>query len=129
MGLTQAEMAERIGMTRNSVARMERGEMIVTPPMALLISFVAREAGVERRRQRPRVLETMKARDWGLVETAVRVGVSNKTLAKILDGKIPKRLDALYRILDGLKIPIEEALINASTYQTKERPKLYLVSR
>ena len=31
----------------NSVARMERGEMIVTPPMALLISFVARVAGVD----------------------------------------------------------------------------------
>jgi hypothetical protein len=55
MGLTQAQMGERIGMTGNSVARMERGGkggMIITPPMALLISFVAREAGVERRRQR-----------------------------------------------------------------------------
>jgi transcriptional regulator with XRE-family HTH domain len=47
MGLTQYEFADRVKMTRNSVARMERGEMIVTPPMALLISFVAREAGVD----------------------------------------------------------------------------------
>jgi transcriptional regulator with XRE-family HTH domain len=69
----------------------------------------------------------MKARGWGLVETAVRVGVSNKTLAKILDGKLPKRLDALYRVLDGLKIPIEEALIDASSHQTKERPRLYVL--
>jgi hypothetical protein len=52
MGLTQVELAERLRVASNSVARMERGEMIVTPPMALLISFVAREAGVERCRQR-----------------------------------------------------------------------------
>jgi DNA-binding XRE family transcriptional regulator len=42
MKLKQYEFAELIKMTRNSVARMERGEMIVTPPMALLISYVAR---------------------------------------------------------------------------------------
>jgi transcriptional regulator with XRE-family HTH domain len=47
MGLTQAEFAERVGMTGNSVARIERGAMIVTRSMELLISFVAREAGVE----------------------------------------------------------------------------------
>jgi hypothetical protein len=75
-----------------------------------------------------RILEAMKARDWGLVATAVNVGVSNKTLAKILDGRLPKRLDALYRVLDGLKIPIEEVLINASSHQTEKRPRLYLVS-
>jgi transcriptional regulator with XRE-family HTH domain len=47
LGLTQAGFAERLRITRNSVARMERGEMIVTPPMELLISYVAREAGVD----------------------------------------------------------------------------------
>ena len=47
MGLTQAELAERLKIAGNSVARMDRGEMIVTPPMALLISFVARVAGVD----------------------------------------------------------------------------------
>jgi transcriptional regulator with XRE-family HTH domain len=47
MELTQYEFADRVKMTRNSIARMERGEMIVTPPMALLISYVAREAGVD----------------------------------------------------------------------------------
>jgi transcriptional regulator with XRE-family HTH domain len=52
MGLTQAELAEKLKIARNSVARMESGRMIITPPMALLISFVAQEAGVERRRQR-----------------------------------------------------------------------------
>ena len=47
MGLTQAELAEMLKMARNSVARMESGRMIITPPMELLISFVAREAGVD----------------------------------------------------------------------------------
>jgi transcriptional regulator with XRE-family HTH domain len=47
MGLTQAELTEKLKMARNSVARMESGRMIITPPMALLISFVAGEAGVD----------------------------------------------------------------------------------
>jgi transcriptional regulator with XRE-family HTH domain len=47
MGLTQAELAERLKIARNTVARMERELQAITPPMALLISFVAREAGVE----------------------------------------------------------------------------------
>jgi DNA-binding XRE family transcriptional regulator len=47
MGLTQVELAERLRIARNSVVRMENGQMIVTPPMELLIGFVAREAGVE----------------------------------------------------------------------------------
>ena len=47
LGLTQAEFAAKIAMTGNSVARMERGEMIVTPPMELLIGYVAREAGFD----------------------------------------------------------------------------------
>ena len=47
MGLTQAEFADRLKMARNSVVRMERGQMIITPPMKLLITYVAREAGVE----------------------------------------------------------------------------------
>lgn len=47
MGLTQKQLAARLKMAGNSVARMERGEMIVTPPMELLIQYVAREAGVD----------------------------------------------------------------------------------
>jgi len=50
MGLTQDGLADRLKVSSNSVARMERGEMIVTPPMALLISYVARD--YERARQR-----------------------------------------------------------------------------
>jgi transcriptional regulator with XRE-family HTH domain len=47
MGLTQAELADRLKIARNTVARMERSLQAITPSMALLISFVAREAGVE----------------------------------------------------------------------------------
>jgi|SRR5262245_52568937 len=47
IGLTQAQFAERIRVSRVSVARMETGLMIVTPPMELLIQYMAREAGVE----------------------------------------------------------------------------------
>jgi len=47
MGLTQAELAERLKIARNTVARMERELQAITPSMALLISFVAREAGVD----------------------------------------------------------------------------------
>jgi transcriptional regulator with XRE-family HTH domain len=47
LGLTQVGLAERLRISRNSVARMETGAMIVTPPMELLIQYVAREAGVD----------------------------------------------------------------------------------
>jgi hypothetical protein len=47
--------------------------------------------------------------------TAAKVGVNNKTLTKILNGEMPRRLDAFYRVIDGLKIPIEEALLYGST--------------
>ena len=47
MGLTQAQVGERLKLTGNGVARMERGEVLITEPMALLISYVAREAGVD----------------------------------------------------------------------------------
>ena len=46
MDLTQAELAERLKVARNSVARMENGRQAITASMELLISFV-REAGVD----------------------------------------------------------------------------------
>ncbi|MDP2601898.1 MAG: helix-turn-helix transcriptional regulator [Deltaproteobacteria bacterium] len=50
MKVTQVEFAAKIGMAGGSVARMERGVMIITPSMALLISYVAKEAGVDPQR-------------------------------------------------------------------------------
>ena len=75
----------------------------------------------------PRIVEAMKAHGWGVVGTCVNCGVNNKTLAKVLRGDVPRRLDALYRLLDGLKIPIEEALIGG-THKTAQRSRLHVVS-
>ena len=47
MGLFQAQLGERLRLTGNSIARMERDEVAITPPMELLISYVARDAGVD----------------------------------------------------------------------------------
>jgi transcriptional regulator with XRE-family HTH domain len=73
-----------------------------------------------------RILEAMEARRWGIAATAVNCGMNNKTVTKILDGEIPSRLDALYRLCDGLKISIQEALI-VPTSKVPPRP-LYVVS-
>jgi transcriptional regulator with XRE-family HTH domain len=71
-----------------------------------------------------RILQAMKKNGWGVAATCVNCGMNNKTLKHILEGKVPRRLDALYRLMDGLKIPIEEAIINGA-HQTA---KLHLVS-
>src|SRR5689334_11414827 len=55
MGLSQAAMGDCLRLTGNSIARMERDEVTITPSMELLIGYVAREAGVDsahRRRSR-----------------------------------------------------------------------------
>jgi hypothetical protein len=72
----------------------------------------------------PRILAGMKANGWWVAATCVNCGMNNKTLAKILNGTVPRRLDAFYRLCDGLKIPIQEALIGG-THQTT---RLHLVS-
>jgi transcriptional regulator with XRE-family HTH domain len=47
LGLTQVALAQRLGVTRNTVVRMEFGGQAITPSMELLIGYVAREAGVD----------------------------------------------------------------------------------
>ena len=77
----------------------------------------------------PRILQAMKAKGWGVQATCAFVGVNNKTLKKILDGKVPTRLDAFYRLIDGLNVPISEAVINhGGAYQKTEGPRLRVVS-
>lgn len=73
----------------------------------------------------PRILEAMKKNRWGVAATCVNVGINNKTLKKILNGEIPRRLDAFYRLIDGLKIPMQEALIHGGAYKTA---RLHVVS-
>jgi lambda repressor-like predicted transcriptional regulator len=66
----------------------------------------------------PRILEAMQKNGWGIAAACVNLGVNNKTLKKILNGQVPKRLDAFYRVIEGLEIPIQEALIHGSSHQT-----------
>jgi transcriptional regulator with XRE-family HTH domain len=40
LGLTQKQMAERVGVHSNSLARMERDEMTISEPVARLIPLL-----------------------------------------------------------------------------------------
>jgi len=63
----------------------------------------------------PRIIEAMREKGWGVRDTCANCGVNNKTLSSVLAGKVPKRLDALYRLLAGLGITSQEALINGGS--------------
>jgi transcriptional regulator with XRE-family HTH domain len=43
LGLTQAEMAERVGVAPNTVARWERGEIVIREPIARLIQSMSQQ--------------------------------------------------------------------------------------
>lgn len=45
LGITQEAFAERIGVTKNTVARWERNEMAIREPMARLIQRLEEEGG------------------------------------------------------------------------------------
>ena len=70
-----------------------------------------------------RIIAAMNHAGWGVKDTCINCGLNNKTLAKILKGEIPRRLDAFYRLCAGLKIPVEHALINGS----RTAPNLTLI--
>lgn len=72
-----------------------------------------------------RFLIAMEAKHYTLVAAAANCGVSTRTLARVLRGEWPERLDAFWRVARGLDIPIEEAIINARPFKTKG---LHLVS-
>ena len=65
----------------------------------------------------------MSRQGWGVHDTCVNCSMNNKTLAKILKGEMPHRIDAFYRLCEGLKIPVEQALINGTSAQ----PNLTLI--
>ena len=54
LGLTQAAMAARLGVSGNTVARWERDEVRITEPVARLIAFVAGSAAKPTGRRRTR---------------------------------------------------------------------------
>ena len=75
MGLKQSELAERLGITTSSEARMEQGVFVITKPMALLIGYVAGEAGVDVAHSgRRRGATESKAADRGRPRDSVRKG-------------------------------------------------------
>lgn len=50
LGLTQAALAEKIGVTKNSVARWEREELGMREPVAKLIRLLARGVDTQNRK-------------------------------------------------------------------------------
>jgi len=52
LGLTQVELAERVGITANSVARQERGEIGISEPVALLVRLAAKTCRPRRKSRR-----------------------------------------------------------------------------
>jgi transcriptional regulator with XRE-family HTH domain len=74
-----------------------------------------------------RILQVMVSKQLKIRDVCAMCGVHNKTFAKILRGEFPRRIDAFYRVVNGLGIPFEEAII-APTHKTTERSRLYLVS-
>ena len=52
LGLTQAAFAPRLGITSNSLARLERGERGVSETLALLAQVVAQQAPARRQKRR-----------------------------------------------------------------------------
>jgi len=50
-GLTQSGVAQLMHVTKNTVARWERGEMRITPPMAILIDLMLPKRPARRRKE------------------------------------------------------------------------------
>ena len=74
-----------------------------------------------------RIVQAMALKQLKIADVCAVCGVNNKTLAKILRGEIPRRIDALYRVVNGLQIPFQEAII-APTHKATQGSRLYLVS-
>ncbi len=52
MGLTQRELAEKIGVPWNTVARWEVGMRKIAEPIARLVHYIAKEVRAEQQRKK-----------------------------------------------------------------------------
>jgi len=52
MGLTQAELAEKLGVPWNTVARWEVGMRKIFEPVARLVQYLAKEMQAEKKKRR-----------------------------------------------------------------------------
>jgi len=66
-----------------------------------------------------RIITAMHAKGWHRVETAARCRIAVRTLNQILDGRVPHRLDTLYRLADGLGLSIQEIFGQAAPTRLK----------
>jgi transcriptional regulator with XRE-family HTH domain len=73
-----------------------------------------------------RILQAMEAKQLKIVDVCRLCGVNNKTLAKILRGEVPRRIDALYRVLNGLQVSSQEVVV-APASKKAQGPRLYVV--
>ena len=73
------------------------------------------------------VLQTIRDKGWaGLDEASAHCHVSEGSFKKLLKGEIP-RLDALFRICDGLGISVKEVII-ARTHKEEKRQRRHVLS-
>jgi len=47
--LTQVQLAEKLGINPNSVARQERGEIGISEPVARLVKMISKQKGGKKR--------------------------------------------------------------------------------
>lgn len=67
----------------------------------------------------PCVLQAMREKGWTKRDTCVNCGIHWDSLNVVLSGRVPPRLPTWYRLLNGLGITEQEALISATAFSQK----------
>jgi transcriptional regulator with XRE-family HTH domain len=62
-----------------------------------------------------RIYAAMHAKGWGKKSTCVKCGMAIGTLNNILNGKVPRRIDSLFRLCEGLGISMRELFVFPAT--------------